>query len=277
MLIGTQPSRVARARTAPGRSPGRWSRRRPSGRNAAWCARESAGAASSSRAVDRAAAPPARRRHDRAQVRELVAGGALGAPGRVGETSARLLRSTPSPELRAHAAASTASRAGQRLGLNPRAPTRHRRDRRPRRRRPATTAVPRHRAAMRTTRPSPQQLARSEPPSGATATWHTASPASTGRAERHERRVARARERLHGARRPRAPRRRRRACGCARATTASASAAHRVAGEPSGPPAKRMPSAPAGRAVPMPSAVPSMSEVYPPSQNRISRRGRGAR
>ena len=33
---------------------------------------------------------------------------------------------------------------------------------------------------IRTTRPSPQHAATSDPPSGATARWHTASPASTG-------------------------------------------------------------------------------------------------
>ena len=39
----------------------------------------------------------------------------------------------------------------------------------------------------------------SDPPSGATAMWQTASPASTGPPKRHERRLTGAAERLHGA------------------------------------------------------------------------------
>ena len=59
--------------------------------------------------------------------------------------------------------------------------------------RPAASRV------IRTTRPSRQQLATSEPASGATATWHTDSPASTGAPSGSEGCLARAPERLHGA------------------------------------------------------------------------------
>ena len=56
-------------------------------------------------------------------------------------------------------------------------------------------------SVIRTTRPSPQPVATSEPPSGATATWQVASPGRDGLAEPDERCLAGAAERLHGARR----------------------------------------------------------------------------
>ena len=105
--------------------------------------------------------------------------------------------------------------------------------------RPAASSV------IRTTRPSPQQLATSDPPSGATAMWQTASPASTGAPSGANDRVAGAAERLHGCRRPRAPRRRRRACGCAREPRGRARRPPTSPAKRSGPPAEASSAAPA--------------------------------